>query len=542
MNFLRAAIALSIALSGTFTTQVSAQSQFVPVVPFPRDEGFGTPPVEFRVSPDADDLNYPRNSFYEPTVATHPFRSESLAVVYQGSDKNMRCGIGPIIRISHDGGKTWKETKQRPASAINRGHNFHSTIAWGPGPGVGSSRLYWVNTTVSGCDYSRHWITIAWSDDEGATWSEPYINQSTAPWIGGLPTIVTDRNPKSPGYGHVYVVYNYLNSNKTGSGMRVLASTDFGNSWSYQANIPHAPLAKGCTSTWRISFRAATGPRGEAYLVGYQADLRYWNPSKPFLKGGSANVCRQAFTITKISLDISTKQIQMDATRIAKVLSRNRHNLSTLPLFGITSIIFDPAWSYGLSIDQSTNDVYLTVGDLKTFSDGSSITSVEFGKSSDAGATWSWQSMPSINVAGPRSEGRGASGLFRPNVVACGGSQIVVAARSITNLSATEMKGQKPRPPVVIGGYAFISKDGGKSWSKPVITAKALWSAGVLGRSENGVGLFDSASCNAAGMAVFAYGDGRDGAKSGELWGRTSIFLTVVDPAFRAPPRPVHFE
>jgi hypothetical protein len=82
---------------------------------------------------------------------------------------------------------------------------------------------------------------------------------------------------------------------------------------------------------------------------------------------------------------------------------------------------------------------------------------------------------------------------------------------------------------VVIGGYAFVSLDAGATWSTPLKTAKKLWNARVLGRSHNGIGLSDSAACTASGQTVLAYGDGRDGATTGKAWGRTSIYLSVVD-------------
>jgi hypothetical protein len=538
---------IAIVLTITFLTAIlspsgtSALVRYVPILPVPRDLGAGAPPVEYRVSPDLKGRAYPRNSTYEPTVVAHPTDPNTLAVVYQGSDETMRCGLGSVIRISHDGGATWKTTKRRPGGSMNRGQNFHATIAWGPGPTEGSARLYWVNTTVPGCDYSSHSVTISWSDNEGTTWSKPFINGSTDPWIGGLPSVTADKNPASPGYGNVFVVFNHLVSAQKGSGMRLLASTDYGRSWSIGAEVPPAPLAKGCSDTWRISYKSGVGPDGILHVVGYQSDLRNWSASRPFAKGGSGNVCRQAFTTTAVLVDKANGTISLGPTVVATEVSRSPQSLSGALYPGTNSVIVDPGWAYGLSIDPISGAIYLAVGDVRPVVSQPSEALVRLGTSLDGGVTWHWQEMPPIDVAGPRSEGRGASGSFRPVVAACGSNHVVVALRAITALTTSELRASSSRPPVAISGFAFISSDGGTTWSKPLVTAKSLWSARVLGRSANGVGLSDSAACTAGGLAVFAYGDGRDGSAVGPLWGRTSIYLAVVDPGFRRPEPPVRF-
>lgn len=513
-------------------SEPSAQAIYPPIPPDFWDQSVGAPPVEYRVSPNLGARTYPQNSAYEPTVAAHPTDPNKLVVVYQGSEKTMRCGLGSVIRISHDGGATWKTTKRRPADGMNRGENFHATIAWGPGPTQGSARLYWVNTTVAGCDYSRHSVTISWSDDEGTTWSKPFVNRSTDPWIGGLPTIAADKNPASPGYGNVFVVFNHLVSVKKGSGMRVLASTDFGRSWTISTEVPPAPLVKGCSDTWRISYHSAVGVDGTLHVVGHQSDLRNWSASRPFAKGGSSNVCRQAFTTATVVVDRVSGAINLGPTVVATEVSRSPQSLSGRPYPGTNSVNVDPSWAYGFSIDPVSGAIYLAVGDVRPVVSQPSAAVVRLGTSLDGGLTWHWQDMPPIDVAGARSEGRGASGSFRPVVAACGNNHVVVGLRSITAFTTSELRATTSRPPVVISGWAFLSSDGGSTWSKPLVTAKALWSARVLGRSANGIGLSDSATCTAGGLAVFAYGDGRDGSAAGPLWGRTSIYLSVVDPGF----------
>ncbi|MFH1474631.1 MAG: hypothetical protein ABIG85_02100, partial [Chloroflexota bacterium] len=124
-----------------------------------------------------------------------------------------------------------KDAKGRPYARSGRGPNFHAVIAWGPGPRRGSDRLYWVDTTVPGCSYTAHAVSIAYSDDEGATWSKLYVERRTPAWVGGFPEVTVDRDPASPNYGAVYVVYNWLASRTAGPGMHVIASGDFGRTW-----------------------------------------------------------------------------------------------------------------------------------------------------------------------------------------------------------------------------------------------------------------------------------------------------------------------
>jgi hypothetical protein len=528
------AAALLIGVAGPAPVAARMRSESAVSGVLPLEVGPDPTSVEYRVSPSFNGRAWPRNSAYEPTVTTHPTDPNTLAVVYQGYESWMHCGFGSVVRISHDGGATWRSTKVGPGLGGGRGQSYHATIAWGPGPTEGSARLYWVNTTVPGCNYKKHSVTMAWSDDEGVTWSKPVINSSTAPWIGGLPAITVDRNPVSPGFGNVFVIYNHALGESGGSGMRVLASTDYGGTWSRGAEVPPAPLSEGCRYTWRISYRGAVGADGILHVVGYQSDLRRWSPTSPFAKGGSANVCRQAFITAAVTVDRVGGTINVGPTVVATEVSRSPQTLAGIFYPGTNALIADPTWAYGLSVDPTSGAIYLAVGDVRTVRSQPPAALVRLGTSLDGGLTWSWQDLPAIRVAGARSTGGGASGSFRPVVTACGDGRVVVGLRTATALTAKELRATR-RPPVVIGGYAFVSRDAGATWAPPLVTARASWNARVLGRNHNGIGLADSAACTANGLTVLAYGDGRDGATSGRGWGRTSVLLSVVDPGVSQP-------
>ena len=96
--------------------------------------------------------------------------------------------------------------------------------------------------TVPRCGDTRFSLSTTFSDDEGATWSKLRVERRTPPWVGGFPEIAVDRDPASPDYGTVYVGYNWLARGARGPGFRLLASADFGRTWS-STEIAPAPLA-----------------------------------------------------------------------------------------------------------------------------------------------------------------------------------------------------------------------------------------------------------------------------------------------------------
>ncbi len=77
----------------------------------------------------------------------------------------------PVIRISHDGGKTWRTAAGHP-----RGGGSHPMVAWGPGPRTGRARLYY---TAMGGPFPYH-FEVSYSDNEGRTWHLGFTAHHTA--------------------------------------------------------------------------------------------------------------------------------------------------------------------------------------------------------------------------------------------------------------------------------------------------------------------------------------------------------------------------
>src|SRR6059036_760584 len=63
---------------------------------------------------------------WEPVVAPHPTDPARIAVVYVHRGPGAACSINPVIRITHDGGRTWRSTPSSPGSHSSRGMGLHA--------------------------------------------------------------------------------------------------------------------------------------------------------------------------------------------------------------------------------------------------------------------------------------------------------------------------------------------------------------------------------------------------------------------------------
>lgn len=474
---------------------------------------------------------FPWNDAFEPTVATHPTDPRRLAVIYQRRASNGTCGLDTSLRISHDGGATWKNAKGRPYARSGRGPNFHAVVAWGPGPKRGSARLYWVDMTVPGCDYSSLSVSVAYSDDEGASWSRLYTERRTRPWIGGFPDLTVDRDPTSPNYGAVYVVYNWPRSRATGPGMRVIASADYGRTWRAAVEIPPARRAGECGASWRIAYRARTAPDGSLYVSAYQADLRRWDPDRIFSKGGSANVCRLGFSVTRVVFDRRRGTLTHGPTVMAARISRSAQAMYGAPAVGTPGPNVDPQWCQGLDVDRATGMVYLAVADyVARPRTGRPRGVVRVGRSADGGHTWVWRTVAPVTLPGSARTGGGLGSSFKPTVAARDGV-VFVGFHVITD----RPRGAAAVPHPVVGTYFAVSVDAGLTFTSPAPITSARWPAAALERGVNGPGLRERAEFTADGHVFYVYGDGRRAAPAPHrTWGRGAIYGALVFPGAAA--------
>lgn len=467
---------------------------------------------EVRVSAVAAGTQLARERAFEPVLATHPTDPDRLAAVYQ---RHLGKWVIPALRISRDGGQTWADTKGRPWAGSGRSPGLHASIAWGPGPAAGSARLYWADTTAGGRT-GGHLLSVAWSDDEGRTWSRLHVERRTPPWIGGFPDITVDRHPASPNYGAVYVVYNWPASATRGPGLRLLASPDFGRSW-LPLEIPAAAPPAGFPAAWRIDYRVRAAPDGSVYVASFQANLRRWDSSRIFWTGGLASVGRVGFAVARVELDRASGRFALHRPVMATTLHRNVYTALHGATPGTTDNLADPMWSLGLDVDPASGLVVLAVGDIRA-SRPRGI--VRVGRSSDGGATWGWVTLPSLPAVGGRPQSS-----YRPNVVASDGL-VFVGLRGITDVAA----GLSPALHGPTIGLAYsLSLDGGATFSAPVALTTARWNAGALDPATNGPGLRERAEQTADGTVVYAYADGRLAApRPSARYGRATIFAVRV--------------
>jgi hypothetical protein len=445
---------------------------------------------------------------WEPVLATHPTDPDRLAVVYLHRGRGAACSIAPVIRISHDGGRSWRQTASTPGAVTRRGMGLHAALAWGPGPG-GRARLYWANMTTPGCGDPRFSLTTSFSDDEGRTWSRPRVERGTPPWVGGFPEIAVDRDPASPNHGVVYVAYNWVGRGG-GPGFRLLASRDFGLTWR-RAEIPPARLVAGTRVWWRIAYRLRPAADGSVYASWYQVDMRRRDPKNIFAKGGPGNVGRLGVAIARVGFDRTSGTLTLGPSRIAVTVRETAWTTASAAAPGTGGYIRpDPMWQYGFDVDRDGR-LFVAVGGYGPNQASAARGTIRVARSMDRGRTWSAVTLP----AAPAVAGRRQSSL-RPNLVATDGL-IVVTMRTLDDRSVG----------ATMGTAFAASTDGGRTWAAPRAGSPVRWRATNLAGVTNGFGLRDRAERTADGDVVWVFGDGRFAL--GRQAGRTAILALRFD-------------
>jgi hypothetical protein len=477
----------------------------------------GKPSVTFErnISPHNADLSYPFDNDFDPIVATDPTDRNRIAVSYH----THRYASAPCrklvsgLRVTDDGGLTWHEGRGMPWAGTGRAPNWHATIAWGPGPETGGqSRLYWADTTVPGCDFKHHRLSIAYSDDEGATWSHMFIERTTSPTLGGYPDIAVDRNPKSPNYGVVYAAINWFPDRETPPGFRLIASNDFGATWK-GVEVPPVGGPTSHAFRYRISYRMRSAPDGSLAVTFFEYDTTDFRRTS-FLRMGVG--------FSLVVFDRSAGTFLVRDPVMVRYVSLNPYTLRELPAPGTTDTdSLSPLWTYGLDVDPVSGHVFLALADYTTANDACSPRgTISIGRSDDNGRTWTWQRLLRLpDVAGhPQSP-------IRPALAARNGL-VFVGTHGLTDLSVTT----KPRAGLAtVGNYLAVSYDGGGSYTGPVAISSARWDLESLARAEERAGLRDRAEFTADGRVFYVYGDGRIARPSPDArTGRSQIFGALI--------------
>lgn len=374
----------------------------------------------------------------EPSSSADPFRPGVVAVVSENifwSTPKNGCSR-PAVRISQDGGATWSAPSYPWGT---RCQDIHALVVWGP-----NGRLWAGNAVGSGSGVA---MSVTHSDNMGKTWSKPWVEKFTPPWVGCFPSITVDDWPTSPNFGTVYVAYNWL-PNSYGPGVSVIASRD-GSHWAH-AEVPLGPAPAGYPYAWRLGYRIAAAPDGSAYVSYYESDLKHWSTANIFAEGSASNVGKRGYAIARIHF------------------------------YGTSIAISKPAWVVGTDIAETQFQSELAVD-----------------VNSDA---WlAVESKGKINV--------GEWGLPRFNLSVAGmynfKPSLAISGRTIfVGWHAKDSAGR-------IWTYYSLSYDGGKTFLAPALVTRATWRNSAA-TDMNGVGLREDATFS-NGVVYYAYGDARSG-------------------------------
>jgi hypothetical protein len=356
----------------------------------------------------------------EPSVAADPFHPGLVAVV-SGTplvvDPKHGCSR-PAVRVSRDDGATWGAATYPWGPKCQ---DLHAVIAWGP-----ASRLWAGDAmgTIGGLAMS-----LTYSDDSGATWSKPFVEGFTKPWVGCYPSITVDNWPDSPNFGTVYVAYNWL-PDGFGPGVAVMASKN-GTAWVH-TEVSLDSMA-GYPFSWRIGYRIAAAPDGTAFVSFYQSSLKYWDPDKMLSEGSASNIGRIGFQVALLHFDGN----KLTADKPAWVTSVDQTAAQ---------------WQSGLAVD-------------------------------DAGRAWM-----AVETHGGISVGRldgGWTAFSIPGQSSYKASLAISGRMIFVGWHATDAANQ-------VWTYYSLSHDGGATFLPPALVTKASWSPAAA-TAVNGVGLRENA-------------------------------------------------
>ncbi len=376
--------------------------------------------------------------------------------------------------------------------------------------------------TAPGCDYARLQVSVASTDDEGATWSRLYTESRMRPSLGGFPEVTVDRDPASPNVGVVYVGYNHRDDDQVGPGFGLIASADFGKTWRL-VQVPVAARPAGAEASWRISYRLSAAPDGSVFASVYQADLRWWSYADMFAKGGLDNVVRLGFSVARIRFDRSRGTFDRPVVRSVYLLQRNAYTVyGAAPPGTRTGVAVDPAWTTGLDVDPVTGRLFLAVGEyVEQPAAGAARGAIHLGWSDDGGTHWRWTTLPALPMIGGRPQS-----AIRPNVVASGGIVVVTLHGLVDMPSDTGITDA-----ATVGTAYAVSRDGGRTWEGPFPVTKARWSEAAVQLGRNGTGLRERAELTADGSVFLAWGDGRNvGSSRSATPGACSVYGALIVP------------
>ena len=239
---------------------------------------------------------FPTNKQNETSIALNPVDGRYLIAGSNDEQRQPACGPGPVrvdtvpsdcsffpgvgtsgVYTSSDGGVTWTNRGLLDDQASWAGTGVISdgdpVIAYGPKPdgnggfsyAYGARAYYSSLATILGVK-GYEYIVVAYSDDNGVTWSAPVIGTTKTGSVdfNDKNWITVDASPTSPYFGRVYLTWTeFRSATATGNGsepVMVSVSTDGGRS--YGAPKQLSPAGNNGTGNGRQGSASTVGPDG----------------------------------------------------------------------------------------------------------------------------------------------------------------------------------------------------------------------------------------------------------------------------------------
>lgn len=247
---------------------------------------------------------FPTNKQNETSIAVNPIAQRYLVAGANDEQRQPACGPGPVrgpsvpasdcsffpgvgtsgVYTSDDGGQTWTNRglldDQPSWAGLGVISDGDPVIAYGPKPdGTGGfsyaagARAYYSSLATITGGKGYEYIVIAWSDDDGHTWSAPVIGTTKTSNVdfNDKNWISVDTSPSSPHFGQVYLTWTeFRSATSTGNGsepVMVAVSRDGGLSFGSPKQL--SPAGNNGTGNGRQGSTSTVGPDGTVY-VGFE--------------------------------------------------------------------------------------------------------------------------------------------------------------------------------------------------------------------------------------------------------------------------------